>query len=92
MSKYNYAITDDKKTVVTFPISPGMTVYKLWYKPCHNGENYPDSYGCCGCMDKCDIKKEITEFVIPDVEWILLHYKDFGKVWFFSKSEAKENL
>lgn len=78
---------------IKLPCKVGDTVYKVWYKPCHNGEEYPDSYSCCGCEDECDLKKDIFEFVVPDLDWILRHMKFFGKtVWFITKEEAEKAL
>lgn len=83
----------DKDLFVKMPCKVGDTVYKLWYKPCHNGEEYPDSYSCCGCEDECDLEKDIFEFVVPNLEWILRHKDSFdGNVWFLTREEALEKL
>ena len=82
-----------KSMTLTFPVSPGDTIYKLQYKPCHLGETYPDSYWCCGCIDECDIEKTITEFCVPNVDWILSNYRDLDiSVWFTSKDKAEKAM
>lgn len=79
--------------LIELPCKAGDTAYKLWYKPCHKGEDMPDSYSCCGCEDKCDLERAIFEFVVPSVEWILQHLKTFGDyVWFLTKEEAEAKL
>lgn len=78
---------------ITFPVSPGDIIYEVGYKPCHFGETHPHSSGCDGCEDKCDIKKEIKEFCVPDIDWVLKHYKDLDKnIWFTSKENAENKL
>lgn len=78
---------------LNLPCNVGDTVYKLWYKPCHNGEEYPDSYSCCGCEDECDLKRDIFEFIVPNLEWIIQHRNSFdGTVWFTTREAAKEKL
>ena len=69
LKKYEDAEQDGR--LVVLPCKVGDTVYKLWYEPCHNGEDYPDSYGCCGCEDECDLKRSIFNFKVPSVDWIL---------------------
>lgn len=49
--------------VVVLPCKVGDTVYKVWYAPCHNGETYPDSCGCDGCCDICDIQKKYLKLL-----------------------------
>lgn len=61
----------NKSLMLELPVKVGDTVYKLWYTECHNGETYPDSYGCCGCEDECDMQKAIFEIVVPNVRFIL---------------------
>lgn len=75
---------------LTFPVSPGDIIYKVDYKPCHNGETHPDSYGCCGCEETCDIEKEITEFCVPNIDWILSHYRNINVNVYFTSKEAAE--
>ena len=79
--------------MVILPCKVGDTVYKLWYKPCHNGEEAPDSYGCCGCEDECDLKRDIFEYVVPSVDWILRRKNSFGKgVWYLTREEAEDAM
>ena len=79
--------------LVVLPCKVGDTVYKLWYEPCHNGEDYPDSYGCCGCEDECDLKRSIFNFKVPSVDWILSHLNSFGDVvWYLTREEAEAAL
>ena len=84
---------EDKSEWVHLPCKVGDTVYKLWYKPCHNGEEAPDSYGCCGCEDECDLKRDIFEYVVPSVDWILRRKNSFGKgVWYLTREEAEDAM
>ena len=79
--------------LVVLPCKVGDTVYKLWYEPCHNGEDYPDSYECCGCKDECDLKRSIFNFKVPSVDWILSHLNSFGDgVWYLTREEAEAAL
>lgn len=88
-----YENLEEDGLILKLPCKVGDTVYKVWYEPCHNGEDYPDSYSCCGCLDECDIKKSIFEFVVPNQQWIIQHLYDFGDcVWFLAKEEAEEQL
>ena len=83
----------DKSRFIELPCKVGDTVYKLWYEPCHNGEYYPDSYGCCGCEDECDLKRSIFDFEVPNVDWILSHLHCFGDgVWYLTREEAEKAL
>ena len=79
--------------LVVLPCKVGDTVYKLEYKPCHNGEDAPDSHGCCGCEDECDLKRDIFEYVALSVDWILQRRNRFGKgVWYLTREEAETAL
>lgn len=83
----------DKSHFLKLPCKVGDTIYKLWYAPCHNGEIYPDSYGCDGCYDKCDLHKEIFEFEVPSLGFIVNELlKDDNSVYFFTYEEAKKAL
>lgn len=79
--------------LVVLPCKVGDTVYTLGYKPCHNGECAPDSYGCCGCEDECDLKRDIFEYVALSVDWIFQRRNRFGKGgWYFTREEAEAVL
>ena len=83
----------DESRLIELPCKVGDTVYKLWYKTCHKGNDYPDSYFCCGCEDDCTLERAIFEFCVPSVDWILAHMKAFGDwLWFLTKAEAEAKL
>jgi len=89
----HYEDLEEQGRLIELPCKVGDTVYKLWYKPCHNGEDHPDSYSCCGCEDECDLERTIFEFTIPSIDWILQHLHAFGSyVWFLTKEEAEARL
>ena len=84
---------EEQGLLIRLPCKVGDMVYKLWYKPCHHGEDHPDSYDCCGCEDECDLKRDIFEFIIPNIEWILRNFTVFnGPVWFLTREEAEAAL
>ena len=88
-----YEDAEEQGFLLRLPCKVGDTVYKLWYKPCHNGEDYPDSYSCCGCEDECDLKRSIFDFTVPSLEWILQHIGRFGNgVWYLKREEAEQAL
>lgn len=89
----DYIQAEEQGLLVRLPCKVGDKVYKVWYKPCHLGNEYPDSYDCCGCEDECDLTKTIFEFRVPNIEWILRHLKEFGDcVWFLTREEAEQAL
>lgn len=75
------------------PCNIGDTVYKLWYKKCHNGNDYPDSYDCDGCYDKCDIEKAVFPIVITSLDQIIgdKHSVKSGDLY-ITKEEADNAL
>ena len=77
---------------VYLPCTVGDTVYKLWYRPCHLGETYPDSYGCDGCHDECDIKKVITEYKVPSLRFIIDKLMNGSCVYYLTREEAEKVL
>ena len=89
------AEADKEGRCLILPCKVGDTVYKLWYRACHNGESYPDSYSCCGCEDECDIKRDVFEIRVPSLEWILTNYEYLthknGNL-FLTKEEAERAL
>jgi hypothetical protein len=80
---------EEQGRLIVLPCKVGDTVYKVWYDPCHNGEKYPDSYGCSGCEDVCDIKKSIHEIKAPSVDWILRQLHNGSFVYFLTREEAE---
>lgn len=89
----DYEEAEEQGLLLRLPCKVGDTVYKLWYKPCHNGEDYPDSYSCCGCEDECDLKRSIFDFTVPSLAWILQHIGRFGEgVWYLKREEAEQAL
>lgn len=88
-----YEDAEEQGLLLRLPCKVGDTVYKVWYKPCHHGEDYPDSYSCCGCEDDCDLERTIFEFIVPSLDWILGHFNTFGEhVWFLTREEAEVAL
>lgn len=88
-----YEDLEEQGLLIRLPCKAGDTVYKLWYKPCHHGVDCPDSFDCCGCDDDCDLEKDIFEFVVPSLEWVLDHINAFGGlVWFLTREEAEAAL
>ena len=77
---------------VHLPCKVGDTIYKLWYGPCHLGETYPDSYGCDGCYDECDIKKVITEYKVPSLRFIIDELMNGSCVYYLTRKEAEKAL
>ena len=77
---------------VHLPCKVGDTIYKLWYIPCHNGETYPDSYGCDGCLDECDIKKVITEYKVPSLRFIVNELMNDSCIYYLTREEAEKAL
>ena len=78
--------------VIVLPVKVGDTVYKLGWTTCKNGESYPDSYGCCGCEDECDIKRTIVEVKVPTREFIVGFLTDSVTSYYFTREEAEEAL
>lgn len=90
---YQYEELEEQGLLLRLPCKAGDTVYKLWYKPCHHGCDYPDSYDCCGCMDECDLEREIFEFKVPSQRWIVDNMDSFGEcVYFLTKEAAEQKL
>lgn len=78
---------------IILPCKIGDTIYKIGYTTCKNGETHPDSYGCCGCYDECDMKECVKEFVVPSLGWMMVHYREFIEgIWYFTKDDAKAAL
>ena len=82
----------DRSEWVHLPCKVGDTIYKLWYAPCHLGETYPDSYGCDGCYDECDIKKVITEYKVPSLRFIIDELMNGSCVYYLTREEAEKAL
>lgn len=78
--------------VIVLPCKVGDTIYKLWYTSCHLGETYPDSYGCDGCYDECDIKKVITEYKVPSLRFIVDELMNGSCVYYLTREEAEKAL
>lgn len=88
-----YEDLEEKGLLVQLPCAVGDTIYKLWYTECHIGETYPDSYSCSGCEDECDMKREISEFVVPSIQWIVKTMDNFNKtVYFLTREQAEQAL
>lgn len=80
----------DASEWIHLPCKVGDTIYKLWYGPCHLGETYPDSYGCDGCHDECDIKKVITEYKVPSLRFIIDELMKGSCVYYLTREEAEK--
>lgn len=80
--------------VIVLPVKVGDTIYKVGYTECHNGETHPDSYGCCGCYDECDMRMDIFEVVVPSERFIFDKLMDMqnNHVYFFTREEAEKEL
>lgn len=79
--------------IIVLPVKVGDTVYKVWYTECHNGETHPDSCGCCGCEDECDMHKTIIEIIVPNVRFILDNLMDMNNsVYFLTYNDAVNAL
>ena len=80
--------------VIVLPCKVGDTVYKVWYKPCHLGNTYPDGMNCDGCYDTCDIEKTITEEVVKSERFIIEQFilRPSNSVYFLTYEEAKVAL
>ena len=90
-----YEDLEEQGLILRLPCKVGDTVYRLGYKPCHNGETYPDSYDCCGCEDDCDIKRDIIPCFVRDLDWVLRNYKYLtskNDYMFLTKEEAEAKL
>lgn len=85
-----YENAEEQGLLVRLPCKVGDTVYKLWYAPCHNGETYPDGMGCDGCFDRCDIHKEVTEFTVPNVNFIWVNFVMKGNTTYYLTREEAE--
>lgn len=77
---------------VVLPCKVGDTVYKLWYKPCHHGNTYPDGMDCCGCEDECDIERAVIPFTANSFEHIVGMMGSFNRLWFLTPESAEEAL
>ena len=89
-----YEDAEEQGLLLRLPCKVGDTIYKVWYKPCHNGETYLDSYSCNGCEEECDMKRVIVEIKAPSIKWIVQNMMDdFGfKIYFLTKEEAEQAL
>ena len=88
-----YTNLEEQGLLIRLPCKAGDIVYKLWYEPCHKGEECPGSYLCCGCEDECDLKRAIFEYEVPNQKWILQHLDCFGEnIWFITREAAEEKL
>ena len=74
------------------PCKVGDAVYKLWYEPCHNGEDRPDGMGCAGCIGECDIKRAVVPFTANSVEHIVGMRNSLNRFWFLTREEAEAAL
>lgn len=84
---------DRDRRCVVLPCKAGDVLFKIGYTTCKYGETHPDSYGCCGCDDECDMKLCVKDFVVPNVGWILFNYSSLvDGNWYFTKEEAEKAL
>lgn len=83
----------DRSIWVKLPCKVGDMLYKITYSPCHLGETHPDSYGCSGCYDKCDIKLTVTEVTAHSTRHILDNIMPYiGKTVFLTREDAERVL
>ena len=78
--------------LVVLPCKVGNTVYRLWYKPCSQGNDHPDGMMCCGCEDKCDIKRAVIAKTYSHIQHILSDLEHFDKTVFLTREEAEQAL
>ena len=88
----HYEDMEEQGRLIELPCAVGDTVYELWYTECHNGETHPGSYGCCGCEDKCDMKRTVREQKVHSAVWLVNYLSYFGSHYFFTKEEAEAKL
>lgn len=86
-----YEDAEEQGRLIILPCKVGDTVYKVWYAPCRFGESHPDSIGCEGCYETCDIKKTIYEEKAPTKAWIVQTFcgSDCSFVYFLSREEVE---
>lgn len=83
----------DRSLWAKLPCKVGDILYKITYSPCHLGETRPDSFGCSGCYDKCDIKLTVTEVTAHSIRYILDNIMPYmGKTVFLTREEAERAL
>lgn len=83
----------DESYWIHLPCKVGDMAYKLAYTECHNGETHPDSYGCCGCYDECDMHMAIKERKIPSLSFIVENFIDKCDTgYFLTYTEAEQAL
>ena len=87
-----YEDAEEQGLLVVLPCKVGDTVYKLWYEPCHNGEDRPDGMGCAGCIDECDIKRAVVPFTANSVEHIVGMRNSLNRFWFLTLAEAENAM
>ena len=79
--------------LIRLPCGVGDTVYDLWYSPCRNGETHPDSSGCCGCEDECDMKRVVRPVQFSSIRQILARWSEFESGWYYpTEAEARAAL
>lgn len=82
--------------LITIPVGLGDTFYRIGYKPCHNGETFPDSYNCTGCYDECDICFTIYDDTVRQILCYIngtnTSINKEGTYWFKSYDDAKAVL
>lgn len=81
-----------ENNVVVLPCKVGSTVYYIGYLPCHQGETLPDSYGCCGCEDECDLEQIVIEKTVPSLTFIVDKFIDHYGDYFLTREEAERVL
>lgn len=79
----------DRSEWIHLPCKVGGTVYKLGYAPCHLGETHPNSYGCDGCYDECDIKRVVTEYTVPSLGFIVSQFIEGEGIFYLTPEEAE---
>lgn len=84
-----YEDAEEDGRLIVLPCKVGDIVYEIWYKPCHLGNDYPDSIDCDGCMDKCDLQKTVIERKAQSVSWIVQYLMGNSKMYFVSREEAE---
>lgn len=87
-----YEDAEEAGLLVRLPCKVGDKVYILGYKPCHFDNTHPDSVGCEGCEDACDLMCAVVEGKAPSVEWIILNMTGEHPFAYATREEAEAAL
>lgn len=80
----------ERGEMIELPCKPGDTVYKIWYKPCKYGNDWPDGMECDGCEGECDLKRAVFPVTFQTLAQIMESWSKFESGWYY-KTEAEAN-